>query len=73
MDRGRARTSFPFDRERVERAELHLVIMLARMLRIEIGDAIDTEDHGLPHPGRTCRCRFLSAASTIHGYRSDQL
>jgi hypothetical protein len=22
--------------------------MLARMLRIEIGDAIDTEDHGLP-------------------------
>ena len=30
----------------VERAELGLVIMLARMRRVEVGDAIATEHHG---------------------------
>jgi hypothetical protein len=36
----------PLD-EDVERAELDLFIVLARMQRVEIGDAVDAEDDGL--------------------------
>jgi hypothetical protein len=35
------------EREKVEGIELHLAIMLPRMQRVEIGDAIEAKDDGL--------------------------
>jgi hypothetical protein len=34
-------------RQDIERTELHLVVTLARVQRVEVGDAVDTEDDGL--------------------------
>ena len=34
-------------RQDIESIELHLVVTPTRMQRIEIGDAVDTEQHGL--------------------------
>jgi len=33
-------------REHIERAELYLFIVLAGMQRVEVGDAVDADDHG---------------------------
>ena len=35
------------EREDIEGVELHLVIVLAGVQRVEVGDAVDAEDHGL--------------------------
>jgi hypothetical protein len=38
---------FAVHRQHIEGIELRLVIVLARMQRVEIGDAVDAEDDGL--------------------------
>jgi hypothetical protein len=47
MDSGRPRRSSPSEGQNIEGVELHLVIMLARVKGVEIGDAADVEDDGL--------------------------
>jgi hypothetical protein len=58
--------------EDVESTELDLVIVLAGMQRVEIGDAIAPSTTASPSSTKRF-CRTLRAASTIHGYRSVQL
>jgi hypothetical protein len=41
------RGHYPVERQNVESIELHLVIVLAGMQRVEIGDAVDAEDDRL--------------------------
>ena len=54
------------ERQDVEGVELHLGIVLARMQRIEVGDAFDPSTTASPSI-TNCLILFLSAASTIHG------
>ena len=54
------------DGENVKGIELHFVLVLAGMQRVEVGDAVDTEHTASPSMTK-CFCRFLSAASAIHG------
>jgi hypothetical protein len=44
---GQAAQIFPVHRQHVEGAELDFVVLFARMQRVEIGHAVDTEDHSL--------------------------
>jgi hypothetical protein len=41
------RGHYPVERQNVEGVELHLVIVLARMQRVEVGYTVDTEDDSL--------------------------
>jgi hypothetical protein len=45
---------------------LHLVVVLAAVEGIEVGDAVDPEDDGLAVQNEALLW-FFSAASTIHG------
>ncbi|MCW2020162.1 hypothetical protein ACVILJ_001033 [Bradyrhizobium diazoefficiens] len=59
---------FAAERENVECVELHLVVVPARMLRVEVGHAVDAEHHASPSMMNCCS-RFFSTASTIQGKR----
>ena len=50
----------------VERIKLHLVIVLARVQRVEVGDAVGTEHDRLAVDDELL-VRFFSADSTIQG------
>jgi hypothetical protein len=47
IDNGRPRKSLAVERQDIEGIELHFVVMPARVQRIEVGDAVDTEHHCL--------------------------
>ena len=63
---------FAIEREYIEGAHLHFVIVLAGVQRVEIGDAVDAKDDGLAIDHEVRLVLFFSAASTIHGKRFVQ-
>ena len=63
---GRPRKSLAVECHDVEGVELHLGIVLARMQRIEVGDAIDAEHHRLTINDELPMA-VLQCPPTIHG------
>jgi hypothetical protein len=47
IDNGKPRKFLAVERQDIEGVELHFVVMLARMQRVEIRDTVDTEHHRL--------------------------
>jgi hypothetical protein len=69
MESGSFRQVVAIERQNVERVELRLLVVLARVQRVEVGDAIDAEHYRLAVKDKG----FRRALSRIHGYRLAQL